>query len=93
MYTHNNHYLKFCILCSIVLTIQKVCRLDFLQVPWRRCVKTLVHRQKQLLNFQNEHLFVFNDKQSTQSHKTHSGLMNEMFWTWRLCEWRRSESR
>ena len=33
MYNLNDHYLKFCILCSLMLTIQKVCRLDFLQVP------------------------------------------------------------
>ena len=30
VYTHNDHYLKFCILRSIVLIIQNVCRLDFL---------------------------------------------------------------
>ena len=35
-------------------------RLDFLQVPRRHCVKTLWHRQKRLLSFQNEQLFVFN---------------------------------
>ena len=34
MNNHNDHYQKFCILCSIALTIQKVCRLDFLQVLW-----------------------------------------------------------
>ena len=49
MYNHNDNYLKFCILCSIVLTIQKVCRLDFLQAPRRRCGHTLSHRQKQKL--------------------------------------------
>jgi len=30
MYNHNDHY--FCILRSIVLTIQKVCSLNFLHV-------------------------------------------------------------
>ena len=49
-------------------------------------VKTLLHRQKRLLSFQNKQLFVFNDKQSTQYHKKHSGLMNEMLWIWRLCD-------
>ena len=71
MYTDNDHYLKFCILRSIVLAIQNVCRLDFLQVPRGRCGKTLLHHQKRLLSFQNEHLFVFIDKQSTQYHKKH----------------------
>ena len=93
MYTDNDHYLKFCILRSIVLTIQKVCRLDFLQVPRGRCGKTLLHHQKRLLSFQNEHLFVFIDKQSTQYHKKHFGLMNETFWTQRLCKWRRRKNR
>ena len=83
MYNHNEHYLMFCILQSIVLTIQNVCRLDFLQL----------RTSEALLSFQNEQLFVFNDKQSTQYHKNHSGLMNETFWTWRLCEWWRHENR
>ena len=52
-----------------------------------------LHRQKRLLSFQNEHLLVFNDKQSTQYYKKHSGLMNETFWTRRLLEWRRRENR
>jgi len=39
MYTDNDHYLKFCILRSIVLTIQNVCRLNFLQVPHYYIVK------------------------------------------------------
>jgi len=51
------------------------------------------NNKQSLLSFQNEHLFVFNNKQSTQYHKKHSGLMNETFWTWRLCEWRRCENR
>jgi len=61
MYNHNDYYLKFYILHSIVLTIQKVCRFNLLQVPRVRYGKTL-HRQKRLLSFQNEHFFVFNDK-------------------------------
>jgi len=71
MYNHNDHHLKFCILRSIVLTIQNVCRLNFLQVYYFEIVvvKTLLCCQKWLLSFQNEHLFVFNDKQSTQYHK------------------------
>jgi len=52
MYTDNDHYLKFCILRSIVLTIQNVCRLNFLQVPRGHCGKTLLHRQKPLFSFQ-----------------------------------------
>ena len=84
MYNHIDHYLKFCILCSIVLTIQNVCRLDSLQVPRRRCGETLLHCQKRLLSFQNEQLFVFNDKQSTQYHKQFFYLMHEMFWTLRV---------
>ena len=94
MYNHNDHFLKFCILRSIGLTIQTVCRLDFLQLStsevlwWKH-----YYRQKRLLSFQNEQLFVFNDKQSTQYHKKHSSLINEMFWTRWLCEWRRRENR
>ena len=87
MYNHNDHYLKFRILSSIELTIQTVCRLDFLQlitseVLWT-VVKTLLHCQKRLLSFQNEQLFVFNDKQSTQYHKKQNifNSMNETFWT------------
>ena len=92
MYNHIDHYLKFCILRSIVLTIQNVCRLDSLQVPRRRCGETLLHCQKRLLSFQNEQLFVFNAKQSTQYHRK-KGLMNETFWTRRICVWRRHENR
>ena len=55
MYNHNEHYLMFCILRSIVLTIQNVCRLDFLQLSTLEAlwtvVKTLLHRQKRLLSF------------------------------------------
>ena len=69
MYNHNDLYLKFCILRSIVLTIQNVCRLDFLQVPRRRCGENTITSSKRLLSFQNEQLFVFNDKQSTQYFK------------------------
>jgi len=49
-------------------------------------VKTLLHRQKRLLSFQNKQLFVFNAKQSTQYNKKHPGLMNETFLTRRLCD-------
>jgi len=73
MYNHNDHYLMFCILQSIVLTFQNVCWLDFLQLSTSEAlltvVKTLLHRQKRLLSFQNEQLFVLNDKQSTQYHQ------------------------
>ena len=69
MYNQNDYFLKFCILRSIVLTIQKVCRLDCIQVPWGHCGKHCYSVKKRLLSFQNEHLFVFNDKQSTQYHK------------------------
>ena len=51
MNTHNDYYLKFCILCSIVLTIQKVCRLNLVQVSWVRCGKTLLHCQKTIVKF------------------------------------------
>ena len=52
-------YLLFCNRHSIVLTIQNVCRLDFLQVQRGRCGKTLLDREKRLLSFQKKHLFVF----------------------------------
>ena len=52
-----------------MLTIQNICRYNFLQAPRGRCGKTLLHGQNPLLSFQNENLFVFNDKQSTQYHK------------------------
>ena len=90
MYNHNDHYLTFCILRSIVLIIQNVCRLGFLQLSTSEAlwtvVKTLLHCQKRLLSFQNKQLLVFNDKQSTQYHKKYSGLMNETFWTRQLWE-------
>jgi len=92
MYNHNDHYLMLCILRSIALTIQKVCLgSPFYKYPRDVVVKT--HRQKWLLSFLKEQLFVFNDKQSTQYHKKHSSLMNESFWTWTLCEWWRRENR
>jgi len=91
MYKHSDHLLKFCILRSIVLIIQKVSRLDFLKVPRGHCGETLLHRQKPLVSFQNEHLFVFYYQQSTQNQKEHFGSMNEAFWTRQLCECRRCE--
>ena len=86
MYNQNDYFLKFCILRSIVLTIQKVCRLDCIQVPWGHCGKHCYSVKKQLLSFQNKHLFVFNDKQSTQYQKKHFSLMYETFLTRRLCK-------
>ena len=47
----------------IVLTIQKVCRLDFLQVPRGRCGKTLLHQAKQVESL--------NAKKSTLSSGVH----------------------
>ena len=41
--------------------------------------KKLLHRQQRLVSFQNEHLFVFDDQQSTQNHKENVGSMNEAF--------------
>ena len=77
MYTHNDHYLKFCILRSIVLIIQNVCKLDFLQLSTSEAlwtvVKTLLHRQKRLL------CLTINSVP-----QKHSGLMNETFWTQQL---------
>ena len=54
-------------------------------------VKTHYIVKKRLLSFQNEQLFVFNDQLSTTP--KHFGLMIEMFWRRRLCEWRRRENR
>jgi len=48
-------YLLYCNRHSIVLTIQNVCRLDFLQVQRGRCGKTLLDREKRLLSFQKKH--------------------------------------
>ena len=48
-----------------------------------------VTSSKTIVKLQNKQLFVYNDKQSTQYHKKHSGSMNETFWTRRLCEWRK----
>ena len=76
MYKHNDHYLKFCILQRCIgLTINaesKLCRLDFLVVRGR-CVE-----KQRLLSFQNEHLFVFYEQQSTQNDKENVGSMNEV---------------
>ena len=74
MYYHNDHYLKSCILRSIVLTIQNVYIGSTFYKYLGGVVVKLLHRQKRLLSFQNEQLFVFNDKQSTQYHKIHSGV-------------------
>ena len=66
MYNHNDHYLKFYILRSIVLTIQNVWRLDF----YKYLMKTLLQRQKRLLGFQNKQLFGFNDNQLSTTKNT-----------------------
>ena len=59
-----------------IISLETVCRLDLLQVPRGHCGKKhLLHRQKRLLSFQNEQLFVFNDKQSTQYHKKTSFIV------------------
>ena len=50
MYNHNDNYLKFCILRSIVLTIQNVCRLDFLQIPRRHCGENTITSSKTIVN-------------------------------------------
>ena len=81
MYKHNDHYLKFCILQrSFVLTVQKVNYVGLSSKCGDFVVKNLSHRQQRLLTFQNEHLFVFYDQQSTQSHTENVGSMNEAFW-------------
>ena len=49
MYNQNDYFLKFCILRSIVLTIQKVCRLDFLEVPRGRCGKHTITSSKTIV--------------------------------------------
>ena len=73
---------------------ERMYQLDFLYKYLEGVVvKILLHCQKRLLSFQNEQLFVFIDKQSAQHHKKHSGLVNETFWTRRLCEWRRRKNR
>ena len=75
MYKHNDPYLKFCIRQhSIVLTIQKVNYVGLTFYYRGDIVK------QRLLSFQNEHLFVFYDKQSTRNHKENVGSMNEAFW-------------
>ena len=54
MNTLNDYYLKFCILCSIVLTIRKVCRLDFLQVSWGRCGKNTITLSETFVNLSQQ---------------------------------------
>ena len=55
MYKHIDHYLKFCILRSIVLIIQRA--------PRGRCGKNAITSSKRFLCFQNEHSFVLYDQQ------------------------------
>ena len=81
------------ILRSIVLTIQKVCWLDFLQVPRGRCGKNTITSSTTIVKLSKRTFACFNDKQSTQYHKKHFDLINETFSTQRLCEWRHRENR
>ena len=53
---------------------------DFVQVQQGRRDETILHRQKQLFSFQNEH--------SKEEPQKHSGSKNEAFSTQRLCGWR-----
>ena len=79
MYSHNDHYYKFCILRSIVLTIQKVCiNSTFYTSTSEALWWNYYIVKKRLLCFQNDHLYVFNDKQSTRYHK------NILVW-WMKC--------
>ena len=52
----DDHYFKFFILRSVVITIQKVRGTvsGFVQVQRGRRDKTVLHRQKRLLSFQND---------------------------------------
>ena len=52
---------SFFILRSVVITIQKVRGTvsGFVRVQHRRRDKTILHRQKRLLNFQNDHFLYF----------------------------------
>ena len=60
MYKHNDHYLHPAAFHCVNNSESKLCRLDFLVLRGRKfVVKKLLHRQKRLLSFQNEHLFVF----------------------------------
>ena len=49
-------------------------------------ITQILHRQKRLLSFQNDHFLYFLTIK-------HYGLKNEAFSTRRLCEWRRRENR
>ena len=57
----DDHYLKFFILRSVVITIEKVCGtvFGFVQVQRGCRDKTILHRQKQLVSFQNDHFLYF----------------------------------
>ena len=57
----DDHYFKFFILRSVVITIEKVRGnvLGFVKVQRGRRDKTILHRQKRLLSFQNEHFLYF----------------------------------
>ena len=55
--------------------------IGFLQVPHGRCGKNTITSSKRLLNFQNEHLFVFYDKKIILVPQKQFGSMNDAFWT------------
>ena len=57
----DDHNLKCFILRSSVITIQKVCGTvpGFVQVQRGRRDNTILHHQKRLLSFQNDHLLYF----------------------------------
>ena len=61
---HDDHYFKFCILRSVVLTQFRSLYVrrpvsGFVQVQQGRRDRTRLHRQKQLFSFQNEHFLYF----------------------------------
>ena len=65
IYIDNDHYLKFCILPSIVFHNS-----ESMQARLSTSTSWGLWQKQRLLSFQNEHLFVFKDKQSIQYHKS-----------------------
>ena len=57
----DDHYFKFFILHSAVITIQKVCGTvsRFVQVQRGRRDNTILHGHERLLSFQNDHFLYF----------------------------------
>ena len=57
----DDHYYKFLILRSAVITIQKVRGTvsGFAQIQWGRRDNTTLHRQKRLLSFQKDNFLYF----------------------------------